>query len=172
MKALPTLYNGVQYRSLLEARYAAFFEMVQAANFKSHRSKPQVDYEPEAFNGYIPDFIIRSESPVLVEVKGELEAFQIDKIKDSGWKGPIICCTSEGPHAALRHEERGGRSYRYQGPRVWDWSLLDLSYRDCDDLYATGPGRHFDHSLAVDLIKFWREAGNLVQWKGVRSSHL
>lgn len=54
---IPTLYKGVQFRSRLEARWAAFFDQC---------SWPWT-YEPFDLPGWIPDFQIGS--AVLVEVK-------------------------------------------------------------------------------------------------------
>lgn len=57
--AIPTLYAGVRFRSRLEARWAAFFEHVGW----------QWEYEPFDYAGYIPDFVILGEIPLLVDVK-------------------------------------------------------------------------------------------------------
>ena len=57
--AIPTLYKDVQFRSRLEAKWAAFFDLL---------GWPW-DYEPFDLNGYIPDFILHLHEPVLVEVK-------------------------------------------------------------------------------------------------------
>lgn len=57
--AIPTTINGVQYRSRLEAKWATFF---------GHLGW-RVEYEPIDGNGYIPDFVIYGNRPVMVEVK-------------------------------------------------------------------------------------------------------
>ena len=74
IKAIPTRYAGVQFRSRLEARWAAFFDLVGW----------KWEYEPVDFDGWIPDFVIhpqrkkaskrkpeavRKVKPILVEVK-------------------------------------------------------------------------------------------------------
>jgi hypothetical protein len=63
MKAIPTTYRGIQFRSRLEATWAAFFD---AAGW-------QWEYEPFDMDGWIPDFALASAltapEPVLVEVK-------------------------------------------------------------------------------------------------------
>lgn len=70
VKAIPTSYAGVRFRSRLEARWAAFFDLLEW----------KWDYEPIDLNGYIPDFIVRRpmmsydgiaglEDPFIVEVK-------------------------------------------------------------------------------------------------------
>jgi hypothetical protein len=57
--AIPTRYAGVQFRSRLEARWAAFFDLVGWC----------WEYEPIELDGYIPDFILKFSIPLLVEVK-------------------------------------------------------------------------------------------------------
>ena len=59
MRGIPTMHNGIKYRSLLEAKWASFFT----------RMEWQFEYEPFEGNGYIPDFLIHGDNPVLVEVK-------------------------------------------------------------------------------------------------------
>src|SRR4051794_36842200 len=46
IKAIPTRYRGRLFRSRLEARYAAFFDIV----------KWEWEYEPFDLEGWIPDF--------------------------------------------------------------------------------------------------------------------
>lgn len=57
--AITTTYNGIEYRSRLEARYAAFFNALGW----------RFTYEPFDADGYIPDFVIHGDAPLLVEVK-------------------------------------------------------------------------------------------------------
>lgn len=59
MRGIPTMHNGIKYRSLLEAKWASFFTRIGW----------QFEYEPFEGNGYIPDFLIHGETPLLVEVK-------------------------------------------------------------------------------------------------------
>lgn len=57
---LPTMYNGVQYRSRLEARWACFFDLLKWSH----------EYEEEDLPGWTPDFYLTHEgSPLLLEVK-------------------------------------------------------------------------------------------------------
>lgn len=65
LKAIPTEYNGQQYRSRAEARWAVFFDAL-AIPF---------EYEPEGYDLgdgvlYLPDFWL-PEQRVWVEIKGE-----------------------------------------------------------------------------------------------------
>jgi hypothetical protein len=60
--AIPTYYKGRRYRSRLEARWAAMFDLLQW----------HAEYEPFDCNGWIPDFAIKTYDgnlPLLVEVK-------------------------------------------------------------------------------------------------------
>lgn len=51
--AIPTVYKGIQMRSRLEARWAAFFDLCTW----------QWSYESLDFNGWIPDFARSTEHP-------------------------------------------------------------------------------------------------------------
>lgn len=60
--AIPTMYRGRRYRSRLEARWAAFFDLLGWRH----------EYEPGDLGTWSPDFAIQGDTarpPVLVEVK-------------------------------------------------------------------------------------------------------
>lgn len=57
--AITTKYNGIEYRSRLEARWAAFMRNIGW----------DITYEPFDGDGYIPDFLVQGPRPFLVEVK-------------------------------------------------------------------------------------------------------
>jgi len=59
IKAIPTTYAGVNFRSRLEARWAAFFDL---CGWKW-------DYEPFDLDGWAPDFMLKGKVKALVEVK-------------------------------------------------------------------------------------------------------
>lgn len=61
MRSHPTRYAGVQFRSRLEARWAAFFDL---AGWKW-------EYEPSDEDGWVPDFFLlpKNDEPIAVEVK-------------------------------------------------------------------------------------------------------
>lgn len=60
---IPTKYNCIRFRSRLEAKWAAFFDLCGWA----------WDYEPFDLAGWIPDFLIRGRKPLLVEIKPAVE---------------------------------------------------------------------------------------------------
>ena len=56
---IPTVYKGRQYRSRLEARWAAFFDLLEL----------DCEYEPFDLKGWSPDFELKVKYPAIVEVK-------------------------------------------------------------------------------------------------------
>ncbi len=182
--AIPTKWRGIQFRSRLEARWAAFFTAMGW----------EWSYEPIDLQGYIPDFILHMHQDVLVEVKPftrfedpvipEAEA----KILSSGWSGPsgVVGARFTGFWVG-RHLVCDGlcsRCFHYpywhQNPGQLVWRLaLDANRKNClvcgRNEYASEPdknGSQFcDHGYErVDLIDrrvaMWNEAGNAVQWRG------
>lgn len=60
MNAIPTHYNGINFRSRLEAKWARFFDLIGWS----------YEYEPVDLNGYIPDFVLKfAKMPIYVEIK-------------------------------------------------------------------------------------------------------
>jgi hypothetical protein len=149
--AIPTVYKGVQFRSRLEARWAAFFDLRRMA----------WEYEPFDLKGYIPDFLVEGE--FLQEVKPARDhLLLIDaaaKVDASGWKGyaEILGGT---PHTSLIRRMNChsivptfSQKGRRLGDRItiegtWDWEVAD---QPNDDEVAA-----------------WTEAGNLTQYKSPR----
>lgn len=109
IKAIPTLYSGTLFRSRLEARWAAFFDLCGW----------RWSYEPQDFEGYIPDFALWFRVPILVEVKpvtwdesdAEAEILEAARLKiiRSGIKGELILlgtritCASENMQSSPHH---------------------------------------------------------------------
>jgi hypothetical protein len=69
-KAIPTVYKGIQFRSRLEARWAAYFDLLSEA-YTKEGSKPLIwHYEPLDLDGWIPDFALeRGTVLLLCEIK-------------------------------------------------------------------------------------------------------
>lgn len=108
IKAIPTTYKGRQYRSRLEARWAAFFDLMGW----------QFEYEPFDLNGWIPDFaLLGGKTPLLVEIKpvAEFPESVAEKIEQSGWEHEVLIlgCTID---FEWRH-------FEHFAPRLgWIWS--------------------------------------------------
>src|ERR1700744_44402 len=73
IKAIPTKYNGRQYRSRLEARWAAFFDVLGWAH----------EYEPFDLGSWSPDFLLRGPTgeSCIVEVKPLLSFDEEEALK-------------------------------------------------------------------------------------------
>jgi hypothetical protein len=188
--AIPTVYSGVQFRSRLEARWAAMFDLL----------KYPWEYEPLDLNGYIPDFVLSFKTPMIVEVKpivgnpGEWHADKaatdaLQKAYDSGW-------SSEGLLVgATMHTDRWAEGCVSTGEPTNAGLLFDLSpetRRSADGVYASPFGfaaccggpvdclgsyscrkcSHYDGNNDLrdsdSVLALWRKAGNLVQWKAPR----
>lgn len=143
--AIPTLYEGVRFRSRLEARWAAFFDLMGW----------KWEYEPIDFNGWIPDFKVefscwkRDCDPhcFYAEVKPfwSLEEFDghpanyDDFGVNYGLDGCLVLgLNPEVARVVFAHNSSGGE---YQG-----WNIFRF--------YLEG-----DVSLA------WKKAGNRTQWR-------
>jgi hypothetical protein len=89
IRAIETAYNGINFRSRLEARWAAMFDLL----------KWNWTYEPIDFDGWIPDFAIHGEHVVYVEVKpvAEFPMDVADKIDASGCPNEVLIVGMLGP---------------------------------------------------------------------------
>ena len=153
--AIPTRYAGVQFRSRLEARWAALFDLISW----------RWEYEPIDLNGYIPDFIV--ESDYLVEVKPIVK-----------WPCPVVSCTTCSDTPRVEYDDAlnkihssgwAGRHAVIVGASIFD-ARIDAGemYFPClgrvvlSDFWMPYAGFDFMRS---DLVADWREAGNRVQWR-------
>jgi hypothetical protein len=173
--SIPTVYKGVQFRSRLEARWAAFFDIVGI----------DWNYEPLDFAGYIPDFFINngtrlfevkpvlSEEDVEDEWKQKIEALPLRFRKNAVIGGAnwtvlkVLTATSEDGdepcnewcNGNFRHYWSGYlpaiRDYANHDVDIWDESTCDWSESD-------------DRLFSGDFTEEWNRAGNAVQWKAPR----
>jgi hypothetical protein len=179
VNAIPTKYAGVQFRSRLEARWAAFFDLLRFP----------WKYEPFDCNGYIPDFLLFDH--VLLEVKpivwgrprhgeefGAAEAkLKLERaFRDDRrfhWLaivgvGIYLHHGDEVPSSALLGKVAARRIIDREGtPGDWKWGDLSLDWwPDNAELSLEAQpilGSRWD--TQPDLEMLWREAGNRVQWR-------
>jgi hypothetical protein len=132
--AIPTVYKGIKYRSRLEARWAAFFDLLGF----------EFEYEPFDLGVWSPDFLLKGSGDlgsldVLVEVKPITEfcnetAYKIQKAYDSQenetWF-PLLCGTA--PSFAFMHPNISGF---FERSSSLGWQLHRYSRYDC------GSGTH------------------------------
>lgn len=171
---IPTRYAGVQFRSRLEAKWAAFFDLLEWP----------WTYEPFDLVGYIPDFILNFEHiPVLIEVKGP-------DAEHEAAVGKYMRCVTEAPWLLVGHDFQDNPLGRgpaigqlYGGKSVWAsespdactlaycteckrWTLRpDCGCWECMQCGAWDGQNHLDLNRVPPTLA---EAGNRVQWKAPR----
>lgn len=182
IKAIPTVYAGRQYRSRLEAKWAAFFDMLGW----------KVEYEPIDLGAWSPDFQIFTsmDYPLYVEVK-PITAIDLATIKkimagaantgdftqtllvgvspflptescpvnDLGLGWSYHWCpdgTVEGGDAVFAQASAGG-SIDFQTPGAF---FTEISWQESSELPA------FDRTaLARRMRMLWNASSNAVQWQ-------
>lgn len=170
--AIPTMYGGVQFRSRLEARWAAMFDLLGWS----------WEYEPIDLNGYIPDFFVDAtaawdgtQKRHLVEVKPVRLTDQLDdvffKAERAGWTEDLVVLGREFQYYNTEWSDGGDLTIGTAGTstyrRPFDL-LLDRWDRDTRFLYTLGDkdsvGIPNPHAVSK-AVGLWRESGNRVQWR-------
>lgn len=175
---IPTTYKSVRFRSRLEARWAAFFDLIEW----------DWTYEPIDLAGYIPDFGIRFEAGrvLVLEVKPALTiedlALAQRKVERSGWPSEALLVgadlfesRSTTPLVGLI----GERVESPDDPKAFEWGPARL-FRciSCDRISVLaedgswacracgcdGGNGHLGQILG-GLHEPWLESGNRVQWR-------
>lgn len=184
--AIPTRYRGTHYRSRLEAKWAAFFDLCGWC----------VEYEPVDLNGWIPDFAILEAELVYVEIKpthlfpGEAAA-KIDRADcyedvlilgntldivplDDPRRATLFGWLGEWCEEMLDTPE--DRSWGEAAIGVWgDVSPGRLGFCHSQQSFhdritgkydggCWGENPASDDAAGQRIREYWREAGNLVQW--------
>ena len=196
IQAIETRYGGTLFRSRLEARWAAFFDLVGW----------RWDYEPVDLKGWIPDFVIAGAKPIFVEVKPYLDpeeplVAQTQREIESAYQGPnevlllgaLIgweTCFLDGPAIGIIGEwynqadglegcvpEYVAEHFEYCDPPVFWWqsAISQCGGRDFCAEYGSythrisgmwDAARHIVGTDLAQLQLLWRDAGNRVQWRG------
>jgi hypothetical protein len=175
--SIPTEYNCTRFRSRLEARWAAWFDLVGW----------RWDYEPTDMHGWCPDFVIYGAlGHIFVEVKPEPIA-EVFKADGSIWGKAIderhiysnhVLLLGLGPVVMpiglaigycndpdLFDSNCVGLAL---GQRAHQGTLLGYAHRD-SGWYDRVTGYPGDQSPACDqkaAIEAWARAGTAVQWRG------
>ena len=192
LSAIPTVFEGRQYRSRLEARWAAFMRLCGW----------EYEYEHLDLNGWIPDFAIWGDAGnvVWVEVKPvtlfprdvamKMEQGLPGEYRD---RGDELLILGEKPSptprsASLANDRRRigwlARPLSRSGEERWAWRdcifgrwAEDAPFGFC---YPSRP--YHDRITGIDssvrggrpgatdgdLSRLWTESGNLVQWRSPR----
>jgi hypothetical protein len=189
---IPTVYKGRQFRSRLEARWAAFFDLLHWP----------YEYEPFDLAGWIPDFLLLGKTRVLVEVKPAVDFPEdiADEISiaagTAGWDGELLIVGASispgGPYLGDVQLGWLGETARASGepfdPADWEtkpWWFSEASTYGCIGLIGISSNDYtwFDriHGAIVGkdgfgnpevgekALDLWTRAGNLTQWRGKQS---
>jgi hypothetical protein len=159
--AIPTMYKGVQFRSRLEARWAAFFDL----------AKTPWLYEPIDLEGYIPDFVIKwAGVDLLVEVKPAMVAGELqpaaDKVERTSWAGPAWVV---GARLGLLMERTLEQRYHEE---LWSRFSTMLTRQGLKGFLKHVPWR-WETTVTdppAEMCAAWNEAGNRVQYRSPRPS--
>jgi hypothetical protein len=196
-RGIPTQYGGVQFRSRIEAKWAAFFDALGWG----------WQYEPIDLAGYIPDFVLEFQrAPLLVEVKSALrlpDALHPHKAKiaASAWDGEALIvgaklgflhggeylCGILGSRESIPKERtdyvhlcQAHRDFENDLEWLWDdaalfWCVACRGPSLCQyngswrcRRCGIDDGQHRGNLPDGLINDAWREAGNAVQWKGKR----
>jgi hypothetical protein len=188
ISAKPTTYAAVMFRSRLEAKWAAFFDLVEW----------RWTYEPVDLDGWVPDFVIVGAQPIFVEVKPFLApddpivAETRAKI-ERAYQGPnevLLLGAVSGWGTALGAPALGllaeagcgwvDSTGVFRPPPThpthwWQSAVWQNGARDFCAEYGCYQHRisgSYDGDAYVEgggyeeLQELWREAGNHVRWRG------
>jgi hypothetical protein len=140
IKAHPTKYSGTLFRSRLEARWAAFFDLAEL----------RWQYEPVDLVGWVPDFWLSI--PCRCSVSHELyvevkPALTIDELHEMTPKVVFEMEPYQIPSTAMFGV----------GPRVTEWEMR----------HGSGGGIYgVEFFLGdVDVDNLWAQAGNITRWQ-------
>lgn len=181
MGAIPTKFNGIEYRSRLEARWAAFM----------HNIDWEHTYEPFDGDGYIPDFIVHGNRPLFIEVKPAVMLAEYQEPEEKVGKGLVefshdVLIVGANPFPKLSksayYPDAGwmGEFIEWGDGLSWDvgqWitcnecgrvavfhSVMSYGGRPC--WCASGGDGHMDDPLLGLMRSMWDDACNEVKWRG------
>lgn len=174
-RGIPTTFQGINYRSLAEARWASLMTNLGM----------RFQFEPFEGNGYIPDFLVLGDAKILLEVKGgEFDlgslAGHIDKIDaglDDVWDGDVLLVG--GAPIIDDIASRCAGLMRQDGdwePALWMKCLLcgNWGWHHETGNWRCYPCGHHDgdHYLGAihegSLRDLWSAALNDTKWQGAR----
>jgi len=184
VNAHDTVFRGQRFRSRLEARWAAFFDLIGW----------RWEYEPFDGDFYIPDFAIVGEAPLLVEIKPHVRLSdlkqnveRVEKAVAEVWEHDVLFLGASPfpaddvsgyplwmPPAGLLSERGDVESdYVYANdPGLWNTCgyCRAVSVHHSVMWYRCRPCGHHDgdHYLSAppdDLTERWNRAGALVRWE-------
>jgi hypothetical protein len=181
---IPTLYRNRWYRSRLEARWSAMFDLLEW----------QHEYEPYDLPGWCPDFLLtagRHENLVEIKPFTTLEQFRVvyanidTALVRGGRQGTsvlLLGCTIVAPMvgtgamlgwSSVDWLEPPPPPTEYSQATVdcyeGRWGLYrDFGLDERDRIIGPYYGRRTRDADREAVLALWNEAGNRVQWRGGR----
>lgn len=191
--AIPTKFAGINFRSRLEAKWAAMFSLMGL----------DWEYEPFDAKGYIPDFVLLGDDPLLVEVKPAMNldecwshVSKVEAALEGNWTHDILIVgatpTMPGPEGGYAMDgwegwnlivgllgERWDEDVACDDfPGHWEWGIGLwnqcgkcglFSFRHEEQSYRSRVCGHYDgdHYLGpvTGVRDAWAHATNVCQWK-------
>jgi hypothetical protein len=175
---IPTTYKSTRFRSRLEARWAAFFDLLGWSWV----------YEPFDADGWIPDFLIEGAAPLLIEVGPCIDRPDYErKAEDGAARYPdlptLIAGVSPAPIWGGGHVvgTPSAGLLTNDGPDGFDSSIAEASWASCRRCSEVGVfhtsgsfqvrpcgdhdgDNHLGYLARPELERYWRMAGTEVQW--------
>lgn len=169
VRGIRTTYAETRFRSRLEARWAAFFDLVGW----------QWTYEPFDIEGWIPDFLIHGNKPFLVEIgpcaslteyraKATKPALFLDRPTVVLGVSPITLSDSEAGLMVNEFPDRGDGTPSGACSAYW----FRCGACHALTIYGDDMDRPCGHVLTSSnpvggrwLHDTWAQAGNTVQWR-------
>ncbi len=155
IKAIPTEYAGVNFRSRTEARWAAFFDLVGL----------KWDYEPLDLEGWAPDFLLRTPlTNVLVEVK----PVDLTTYIGAANRGSADADALAPYDKALAHASKYQVLLLGMAPLEMQGAVLPVGIHSVPPRKAEYSFDDMQDALTVGNTAFitdaWRNAGSVTQW--------
>ena len=173
IQSVETVYRSTRFRSRLEARWAAFFDLCEW----------NWEYEPLDLKGWVPDFVLLGAEPVWVEVKPILDFADDVENLCPALAGTIKRVSSEDGIEALLVGARLDATKDAFGPGLlcqemgegFDWCRASFvrgpDFCSRYQAYRSRMSGQYDGSLdcGADTIssiaRLWALAGNRTQWR-------
>lgn len=166
---IPTRYREGNFRSRLEARWAAFFDRLEWVWI----------YEPFDGDGWIPDFLVQGPAPFLVEVGPCILASdyftKAEKPLTDGrltlvlGTGPLPLDSDEAGLSTQPSTEFAHWAWCGECQRVCLWRADDFTARPCGH-GTPADDSHLSYVHERFLLDGWAAAGSAVQWRGRRAA--
>jgi hypothetical protein len=157
MSSIPTTYNGIRFRSRLEAKWACFWDLQS-----TDRTNDPIDfqthwhYEPFELPGWIPDFLITRGffAPSLIEIKPITGLHQF--LNSADWAKIQNALTQD---SWFNKNEYGSLNINGISP-ICCWQLASNGeWQHCEPYFG------YNTSMWRETEQNWARASNETQWK-------